>query len=304
MKESRNLLKWAILLLLALTWGSSFILMKKGLRTYDFYGVATLRLLWAAIVLLPLFIRSMKKIKARHWVSVVAVGVFGNGIPAFLFALAQNNITSSLSGMLNSLTPLFSLIIGFTFFKMKATLFQVIGIAMGLAGTYLLVQNGINYNWNPNILASAAIVVAATICYAISVNLIKFKLAELNAITITSGAFVSMLPWLLIMGLYFVWPQVNNAGTSATVLEDTLFIGTLGIIGTGLAVLLFNYLIKISNMLFATSVTYLIPIVAIGWGWYDNEIISVLDILGILIILSGVFLSNRYKVREEFAENN
>lgn len=288
-------MKWAILLLLALTWGSSFILMKKGLRTYDFYGVATLRLLWASIVLFPLFIRSMKKIKARHWVAIVAVGIFGNGIPAFLFALAQNSITSSLSGMLNSLTPLFSLIIGFSFFKMKATPFQIIGIGLGLTGTYLLVQNGITNNWNPHTISSAAIVVGATICYAISVNLIKFKLTELNAITITSGAFVSMLPLLFIMGAFFVWPQVTDAGASATVLTDTFYIGILGIIGTGLAVLLFNYLIKISNMLFATSVTYLIPIVAIGWGWYDNEVISLLDILGILIILSGVFLSNRYK---------
>lgn len=294
LKNHKTLLKWAILVFLSLVWGSSYILMKRGLRTFSYDQMAALRLVWAGLILVPLFVRALRKIQKKDYPTLLIVGIFGNGLPAFLFAMAQVVVPSSLSGMLNSLTPLFSVLIGLIAFRMKTTWQQIAGILIGVGGTALLLQSGTETNIDPQLIPYCLLVVAGTLCYGISVNFIRFKLATMPSADITSVAFGFLLvPAIVIAAV--TWTQGNDPTTSPTFAADLAYVALLGILGTGLAVLIFNYLLKISSLLFATSVTYIMPIIAILWGIMDNESFGLLDGMGILVILFGVFLINRFK---------
>ncbi len=294
LKNHKTLLKWAILIFLSIVWGSSYILMKRGLRTFSYDQMAALRLVWAGLILLPLFIRALRTVEKKDYLPLAIVGLFGNGIPAFLFAMAQIVVPSSLSGMLNSLTPLFSVLIGLIAFRMKTTWQQLAGVLIGVGGTAVLLQSGVETTLDPKLISYCLLVVAGTLCYGISVNFIRFRLAYMPSANITSVSFgFLLLPAITIATI--TWTNGEDPMASSTFLTDLGFVSLLGILGTGLAVLIFNYLLKISSLLFATSVTYIMPIIAILWGVLDGEAFGILDAVGILVILFGVFLINRFK---------
>lgn len=284
--------KWQIftLFMLAFVWGSSFILMKRGMEVYSPNQVAALRIFIAFISLLPFFIKHLRKINKKLIPYFIIVGLFGNGIPAFLFTTAQTGISSSLSGMLNSLTPLFTIIIGAIFFNTKFNNSKIIGVLLGLAGAVGLIWAGGISNFGNNLLYGL-LVVAATICYAISVNTIKVYLQHIDAIIVTSMAFFFIgIP----IGIYlfttdFIAVTVNNPHS----LSALGYIIVLSTIGTSLAVLVFNFLIKHTSAVFASSVTYLIPITAIFWGWIDGESLNILHLLFISIILFAIYMVNK-----------
>lgn len=278
------------LLLLAFIWGSSFILMKRGMDVYPAEQVAALRIFIAFLSLLPFFFIHLNRIPQDKLKFFFIVGLFGNGIPAFLFTAAQEHISSSLSGMLNSLTPLFTLLLGMALFGMHVKGRQVAGVLIGLCGALGLIWAGGSVEFGNN-LRYGLLVVAATMCYAISVNTIKTHLQQIDAVIVTSMAFMFLgVP----LGIYlfsgsFLSISLNHTG-AGTALG---YVAVLSTIGTSGAVLLFNYLIKHTSALFASSVTYLIPIAAIGWGIADGEQINLLHLLFILVVLFGVYLVNR-----------
>ena len=282
--------QWITLLFLALIWGSSFILMKKGLVVYSHNIVAALRISLAAIVLIPFAIKAFSKIKLRDWKHLFFVGAIGNGIPAFLFTYAQTEVSSSLTGMLNALVPIFSLIIGVVMFKFKPIKNQIIGILIGLTGASgLILSNGLPTE-NQNFFFILLIVIA-TICYGLSVNVIKSYLKEIKAIHITAISFISLAPFTTayLFSTNFIEVTVNNPDSFSAL----IYIGILAIIGTSLAIILFNLLIKSTSTVFATSVTYLIPIVAIFWGLFDGETINFYQIISAAIILLGIQFTNK-----------
>ena len=292
----QNLKSWLLLLLLACIWGSSFILMKKGMYTtsgeaiFSAPQVASLRILLAALVLFPFAIPSLKKLFHRKnaW-RFLSVGLSGNLIPAFLFTYAETGISSGLAGMLNSFTPIFTLLVGVLLFQIKAKLFQVIGAVIGTAGIFLLVILGKSASFTGNMEQIIAVIIA-TLLYGLSLNLIKHKLAGFTSIEITSLSFASILIPSAFAFFYFQTPAVMFTNPAAG--PAFLYISILGIIGTAMAVFLFNGIIKKSSALFASSVTYLIPIVAVIIGLSFSEEITYNQVGAMVIVLLGVFIVN------------
>lgn len=284
--ESKQI-KWGYLLVLSLVWGSSFILIKKGLIGLSAIQVGSLRIIFAALFLLLIGFKSLSLIPREKWKYIALTSVFGTFIPAFLFALAQTEIDSSVSSILNSLTPLNTLILGAMVFGVSFQRRQVWGVIIGLIGSLLLVFNGAMHHPDQNYYY-AILVVIASICYAVNVNLIKRFLSDLTPLSITTGNFLFLVfPALTI--LYFT--GFYDVLAVEKVQHSVYFIMILGVIGTGIANILFFKLIQISSPVFATSVTYLIPVVAFCWGLLDNEMLTAVQFVGAFIILIGVYLS-------------
>lgn len=280
-------MKWVYLAVLALVWGSSFILIKKGLIGLTALQVGSLRIVFAALFLLLIGFKSLFKIPKEKWKFIALTSLFGTFVPAFLFAMAQTEIDSSVSSILNSLTPLNTLILGALVFGVSFQRRQVFGVFIGLLGSLLLVFNGAMNHPDQNYYY-AILVIIASICYAVNVNLIKRFLSDLSPVSITTGNFLVLLfPSLTILYLTGFTSEIHIE----KVQEAVLFIMILGVVGTGIANILFFKLIQISSPVFATSVTYLIPVVAFFWGLLDNEILTSIQFFGAFIILIGVYLS-------------
>ncbi len=284
-----NTIKWLLMIALALIWGSSFILMKRGLEDFSPFQVASIRMLAAFLCLFPFVIGHISKIKKENWKFIFATGLLGNGIPAFLFTTAQMEVPSSVAGMLNSLTPLFTLVIGYFVFKTPITTYRIAGVGLGLMGAIgLIMMNSQsfsgNFSWYP------MLIVLATLLYAMSVNIIKNKLQEVEAIHISGFALFIVGPPT---GIYlFTTDFVSILSTNSHAFMSLGYVMLLGIFGTAISIVLFNKLIKTSGALFASSVTYLIPIVAMIWGFADHENLGWLHLLALMAILGGVYLIN------------
>lgn len=285
-----------MLIVLSLVWGSSFILMKKGMHTdegieiFSHSQVAALRMLFASLALLPVAIFSLRKIKRfKDLLLLAIVGFFGNFFPAYLFTYAETGISSGYTGMLNSFVPIFALIIGFVVFKTQLSKLQLIGVLIGTIGIVLLSVVGeglsINGSWT-----HVGACILATLCYAISLNTMKYTLQHFGSFTITSLAFLIVLLPSVISN--FNQNTLETIQLNEYSSEGLIYIGILSVVGTALAVVLFNKLISTSSVLFASSVTYLIPIVAVTIGVAYGESISAAQIGSMFVILIGVFVAN------------
>jgi len=286
-------LKWIFLVILSIIWGSSFILIKKGLIGLTAYQLGSLRIIFTAIFLFIIGFKSLKKIKKEHYKPVIISAFLGTFVPVYMFALAETEIDSAIVSILNSLTPLNTLIFGFFFFNMTFRKNQVIGIIIGLTGTLLLIVSGANLNPDQNYWFSMFVIIAS-VCYAFNVNIIKIYMQDLSAMSIAVGNFIVItIPALIVL----VLTGFFNEGvlSSLVVQESMLYIIVLAIFGTGIAKVMFNKLVQISNPIFSSSVTYTIPIIALFWGVLDDEKLNFTQILATLIILLGVFLANRKK---------
>lgn len=281
--------KWFLLVLLSLIWGSSFILIKRGLVGLTPFQLGSLRIIFAALFLLIIAFKNLKTIPAAKWKYIALTALFGILLPVYLFAFAQVGISSSVSGILNSLTPLYTLLIGALGFGLLFKRNQVFGVILGLGGCLMLVMNGDSTHAQENYFY-ALFVVAATFCYALNVNLVKRYLSDVSPLSIITGNFALLLiPAIAVLGFTDFFTAVQKPET----VHSIWYIIILGIIGTGIANLIYYKLIQISSPLFASSVTYVIPIVAFGWGLLDSETLTPFQFLGSFIILTGVYLSSK-----------
>ncbi len=279
--------KWVYLIGLALIWGSSFILIKKGLIGLTAIQLGSLRIIFAALFLLLIGFKSLAKIPQRQWKFIALTSFFGTFTPAYLFAIAETEIDSSITAILNSLTPLNTLVIGVFIFGMQSQRRQIFGVFIGLIGCLLLVFNGAMSHPEQNYYY-AILVVVASLCYAINVNLIKKYLSDLSSLSITTGNFmVLLIPAIVILSFSGFHEVMYDEKAQYSI----FFIVVLGVVGTGIANVLFFKLIQMSSPVFATSVTYLIPIIAFFWGFLDNEMLTPIQLLGAFIVLVGVYLS-------------
>lgn len=253
-------------------------------------ALATLRIALATVVMVPIALVNFRLITRNNLLPLLGVGFFGNLIPALLFSTAQMHVESSYSGMLNSLTPFFTVVIGISVFKLKVKLPNIVGLIIGFGGAMMLfVAKGTGYG--NEVFLGSVLIVAATIGYAISVNLIKQYLQGLNALHITAFTFsLIFIPSTIYL---FFTDFYETVQTNPKVWQGIGYTAVLALIGTTLAIILFNYLIKISHVLFATSVTYLIPIVAIFWGVVNQESFNTIQMLAMPVLLVGVYLVNR-----------
>jgi drug/metabolite transporter (DMT)-like permease len=262
-------------------------LIKRGLVGLTALQVGSFRIIFAALFLLIVGFKSLKKISRRQWKFVAITSLFGTFTPAYLFAIAETEVDSSIVAILNSLTPLNTLVLGIIAFGIQFQKRQVLGVFVGLIGCLLLVLSGASAHPGQNYYY-VVLVVIATLCYAINVNLIKKYLSDLNSLSITTGNFaVLLIPALIILSTTDISQRINIDITQHSI----YFVMILGVLGTGIANVVFFKLIQMSSPVFATSVTYLIPIVAFFWGLLDNEMLTPIQFFGAFIILIGVYLS-------------
>lgn len=282
-------MKWVYLVILAMIWGSSFILIHLGLDKLSPFQLGSLRIIFAATFLLLIGFRELPKIPQHQWKYIALTSLFGTFIPAFLFAIAQTQISSMVSSILNSLTPLNTLILGVLFFGLGFKRNQFIGIAIGFIGSALLILNGAA-NHPEQDYRFAILVVIASICYATNVNLIKKHLSDITPLGISTGNFAVMLvPAIIILSFSGFFDIMHVA----EVQQSVLYVIILGVVGTGIANIFFFRLIQMSSPVFASSVTYLIPVVAFFWGFTSGETLTFWQIIGAVIILFGVYLSSK-----------
>lgn len=288
MQPSKSL-PYILFVLLTLVWGSSFILMKKGLVTFSGTQIGALRIVFATLFTSLIGYKHFKTFKRADLGPLMVVGLFGNAIPYMLFPIAVSHIDSSIVGITNSLTPLFTILIGIWMFKSPIKPIQFLGVLIGFAGAFFLIQPKGDVDWSAT-WPYAAISILATLCYGISINTIKAKLSHLNSVAITlHSLLIAAVPCVIYLTLD---PHFGEALQRETALQSLGFISILGIVGSSLAIIAFNYLIKTASSIFAASITYMVPIVAMGWGALDGELIDARHFIGIIAILIGVYLVN------------
>ena len=283
-------LNWIILISLALVWGSSFILINRGLKAFPPDQLGAYRIFIAGIFMLPFAFFHFKKEHLKHWKGFLGMGLFGNFMPAFLFAKAETGLSHALTGMLNSLTPLFTLLLGVLFFGNKTKWINVIGILIGMLGASALLYIGEKNDLSKN-LDYGIYIIIATVSYGLSVNIIQKTMKNVNAVTATTYAMIFIgIP----AGIYlFTTNFISKVTTHENGMSSLVYTSILGILGTAVSVIVFNELVKRTSGLYASSVTYLIPIVAIFWGITDGESILWLHFLCIGVILTGIYLVTR-----------
>ena len=287
------MLAWVLLCTMALVWGSSFILIKRSLEAFPPEQVAAGRIFFAFLFFVPFQAYQIRKPDIqvsirKQWPYLIAVGLTGFLIPAYLFAIAGAHINSSLSGALNSLSPLFTLLIGATFFGNRVPMRQILGILLGLVGSILLVFFSATGEFSVNIYA--LLVVLATICYGTNTNLIGRYIRHMPALV--STAWIFFFIGLLALGALLptdIWTRAANPQNGWSLVA----LATLGILASGMMSILFNRVIQLTSPLFGASVTYLIPIVALLWGLFDGEHIFAVQYLGMGICLLGIYLTNK-----------
>lgn len=283
---------YATLILLACIWGTSFLLIKYGLHTFSPMHVGDLRMLIACTSLLPFVLHRAREIPRKSWIPIVFIGLLGSGIPAVLFPLAQTHINSATAGVLNGLTPPFTFIFGVIFFATPITRLKVIGIVLGFSGAAMLAAGG---DKEVNILQSfgySALAMLAAMCYGLSINLQKKYTVSVPPLLIGGYALVfAMLPHLVMLGVDTSW--VGEFSRSATGWQDLGAIAILAVMGSGVSFVIFNDLVQKTDAVFASTSTYITPIFAIAWGLLDGETLTLLQYMGMVVILGGVYLINK-----------
>ena len=286
-------IKWIYLLILSVIWGSSFILIKKSLLGLTAYQLGALRTIISGVILLAVGFNKLKTIPKSKWKWLLISGLLGSFIPSFFFAIAETEIDSAVASILNSLVPLNTILLGFAVFKIASTKRQVLGVIVGFIGTAILILKGSELNPNQNYLY-AGFVIASTLMYAANVNIIKRYLQHVKPLAIASGSYVFIVIPALIVLLFtdfFSSETFNNPALPAAL----LYIIILSVLGTAMAKVIFFKLVQISTPVFASSVTYIMPIVALIWGVLDGEAFSFIQGLAALLILFGVYLSHKRK---------
>ena len=282
--------KWIYLIILSLIWGSSFILIKKALIGLTPLQLGSLRIIISGIILFFAGFKSLKGLSKNTIKWLVLSGFLGTFFPAFLFAFAETEIDSAIASILNSIVPINTIILGFVAFKIFSSRRQIIGVAIGFLGTLLLIFNGASINPDQNYWY-AVLVIIATIMYALSVNIIKRHLQNVPAITIAVGNFAAiMFPAIIV--LIFSGFFTSEVIQAPELPMSLFYIILLSLFGTAIAKVFFNKLVQISTPVFASSVTYLMPVVAVIWGLLDGEGFGLWQVVATLIILLGVYLAN------------
>ena len=280
--------KWVYLFTLSIIWGSSYILIKKGLVGLTPLQLGSTRIVMTTVILMIFGWKQLQKIPKEAWKWIIMTGFFGTFFPRYLFAFAETVIDSSVAAVLNGMTPFFTLILGLLFFNSSFKWMKIVGVLVGFGGTLILVSNEFTMRSG---LSSwyTFLVMAATLCYSINVNLIKHKLQGVPALAIALGNFIAILipAFGVLLFTDFSWTKITS---SPQVSSSIGYILILSLFGTALAKVMFNELVSISTAVFSISITYLLPIVAIAWGLLDGEQFTLIQWFGCALILLGVYL--------------
>ncbi|KMQ66654.1 multidrug DMT transporter permease [Chryseobacterium angstadtii] len=284
--------KWILLIVLTIIWGSSFILIKKSLEHFNPYQVGALRVLIAGIILMPIAISKYKLFPKKHLKWLILAAFTGNFIPMFLFPIAETEVSSSIAGIINSMMPIFVIIVGALVWKFETTKRQIVGTMISFAGVCLLAFGGDGEGGKFK-LVPILLLLLATLCYALSTTTVKSKLMSVSSTILSAFVFSFVLFFPSLIALAFTG-FFSTFSFNEDNMMGLMFVSLLSIFGTGLAMTLNYRLLKVSTPLFASTVTLLMPIVAIIWGFLDGEKLSFLQFVGAGVIIGGlVFLRSK-----------
>lgn len=290
-KQSQDKISYALLILLGVIWGFSFILIKKVLIAFEPKQAACLRLTISALTFLPIILWNFKSINFRDWFKFLIVGATGSGIPAFLFSTAQTRLTSSVSGMLNSLTPIWTLIVGFLVFGLRFNKFKIWGVVAGFTGALVLMKASNPDDGHSSNLWYSALILIATLCYGTSVNIVQAFFKGTKPIIISAMSFFLIgVPAFVYLLTTDIWSIINMHPDAMYSLGAVTM---LSIFGTVIASILFYYLVQRTSAIFASMVTYIMPVISTFVGVLDGEPLMTLHIFGMCIILIGVYLTKK-----------
>ncbi|MBS1556349.1 MAG: DMT family transporter [Bacteroidetes bacterium] len=291
MSENKKGTAVFLLILLALIWGTSFILIKQGLKVFSPAEVGSLRVAAASIFLLPFALLRWRELKQGDHLKLFLSGMMGIFIPAFLFALAQTRLQSSVTGILNTLSPIWAVVMGVLFFHQRFRGFAILGLLISFGGAIILAlarADGAIGGFN----GYALLVVLACALYGTNVNYLKYKVEGLGSLTVTSVSLLLIWPFALVY-LFGFTDFTSKLVEQPGAWQAAGFIVILALMSTAVANLIFNKLLQISSPLFAASVTYVMPIVSVMWGVLDGEKLFLGHFIGMAAILGGVYLANR-----------
>ena len=288
--------KWLYLFLLSLIWGSSYILIKRGLVGLSPIELGSARIVISTLFLLILGFKSLKGLSRYQWKWLIITGFLGTFFPSFFFAFAQRYIDSSVAAILNSLTPIFTVLVGITFFATRMLERQFLGVLLGFIGSLGLVLGGAQINPDQPV-GHALLIISASMCYAINIHFLKHKLSEVSPMAMTLGNFIAILPPALILLFISDFFSLQNLQKSQ-VIKSLGFVVILAFFGTAIAKVMFNRFVKIASTVFVSSVTYTLPIVALFWGTLDGEQMSAFQLIGAVVILIGVSLAHKPTERQ------
>ncbi|WP_299126563.1 EamA family transporter [uncultured Winogradskyella sp.] len=287
-------IKWIYLIILSIIWGSSFILIKKSLLGLSPYQLGALRTIITGVILLVVGFTKLKTIPKSKWKWICLSAFLGSFFPSFFFAIAETEIDSAVASILNSLVPLNTILLGFAIFKITSTKRQIFGVIIGFIGTAILILKGADLNPNQNYLY-AGFVIASTLMYGANVNIIKRYLQDVKPLAIAAGNYVFIIIPALVVLLFtdfFTAARFSHPDLPMSIFYTIV----LSVFGTAIAKVIFNKLVQMSTPVFASSVTYVMPIIALIWGLLDEETFSLIQGLAALLILFGVYLSHIKKV--------
>ena len=291
MKDHPKFLPVVLLILLSLIWGTSFILIKQGLKVFAPDEVGALRVAAASLFLLPFALVRVRELNKDDYSKLFVSGLLGIFFPAFLFAWAQTRLESSLAGILNTLSPLWTMILGALFFGQRFKGYAIIGIIISFGGAIILTlsrSTGSVSSFN----SYGLLIVIACALYGTNLNWLKFKVHNMGSMTITSVALLLVGP-LAAFYLFGFTDFTSKLSDATGAWRAFGFVVLLALMSTAIANLIFAKLVKISTPLFASSVTYIMPIVAVMWGVLDGETLLIGHLIGMIAILGGVYLANR-----------
>ena len=283
-------LDWFLLFLLAAVWGASFLFIKRSVQIFTPEQMAMWRMVFATAIYVPVAAAFWSKIDWKRWRSLLVVAFCGSAIPNFLFAVAQRHVDSSLAGILNSLTPLFTLLLGVSFYEMTFTRNKITGVVLGLAGAVLLIffntKSGVGGN-----AFFAGLCALATVCYAVNANVVNKWLRGMHPAAIASAAFM-LTGWIFIIGLWWTkgWQAAVQHPEGMKGLGYIFYLAALGTVGGSI---LYFWLLQRTSAIFATYVTYLLPVTAMILGTFDGETIGPIDLLGTAVILTGLYIARK-----------
>ena len=271
--------QWISLMFLSFVWGASFILIKRGMDAFSYVQVGALRVFISFLILLPVSIKNLKLINKNNVLILIISGLIGNFFPAFLFTFSETQISSSLAGILNGLTPFFVLIIGVIAFKNKPSILQYIGVFVGFIGAMILITNG-NFRSFGDVNIFALPIVLATLMYGINANIVRFKLQKMTGVQIISLTFFLIGP---LAGAVLLFTDFSTPFYSTNVGFSLFFITILAVFGSVITLFIYYELIHHAGAIFASSSTYIIPFFALMWGIFNNENISMIHLYSLII---------------------
>ena len=290
--------QWVSLLFLSFVWGASFILMKRGMYAFSYVQVGALRVFICFLVLLPFSIKNLKLVNKKNSIILIISGLLGNFFPAFLFTFSETQISSSLAGILNGLTPFFVVIIGVLAFGSKPSFLQYVGVFVGFVGASILITNG-DFTSFGSINMFVLPILLATIMYGINANIVRFKLLGLTGVQIISLTFFFIGP---LAGGVLLFTDISTPFHSADFMSSLLSVAVLALFGSVITLFIYYELIHRAGAIFASSSTYIIPFFALMWGFFYGENVRIIHLYSLLVILLGVYLSGM-KRRKNKSQN-